>query len=162
MRWFVMLRSRLFQLKNDGAPWQTFLLKNGKQAQVYNEGHSLPITISVTATDVAGGTIVVEGLVSHTDESVMLEIQTTSNRMNKSEAVQHRISIHELQTMEFKRRPIGSKIILEAKRLETLAKIPGVVRNRLGLNVARKYRIQASDFVTHVQILLTEIRLEEI
>ncbi len=129
---------------------------------MYSEGHSIPITIGVTATDVAGGTIVVEGLVSHTDESMMLEIQTTSNRMNKSEAVVHRILIQELQTMEFKRRPIGSKIILEAKSLETLSKIPGVVRNRLGLNVARKYRLQASDFVTHVQIVLTEMRLEEL
>ncbi len=129
---------------------------------MYNEGNIIPITISVTATDVAGGTIVVEGLVSHMDDSVRLEIQTTSNRMNKSEAVMHRISIQELQTMEFKSRPIGSKIILEAKSLETLSKIPGVVRNRLGLNVARKYRVQASDFVTHVQIVLTEMRLEEL
>ncbi len=137
-------------------------VKNGKQVQVYNEGHSVPITISVTATDVAGGTIIVEGLVRCTDESVTLEVQTTSNRMNKSEAVQHRISIQELQTVEFKRRPIGSKITLEAKSLETLSNLPGVVRNRLVLNVARKYRNQASDFVTHVQIILTEMRLEEL
>ncbi len=137
-------------------------VKNGKQVQVYNEGHSVPITISVTATDVAGGTIIVEGLVRCTDESVTLEVQTTSNRMNKSEAVQHRISIQELQTVEFKRRPIGSKITLEAKSLETLSNLPGVVRNRLVLNVARMYRNQASDFVTHVQIILTEMRLEEL
>ena len=129
---------------------------------MYSDGHSIPITISVTATDVSGGTIIVEGLVSYADESVILEVQTTSKRLSKSEAVYHRIPIRHLQTAEFKRRTIGSKIILEAKSLKTLSDLPGVVRNRLGLNVARKYRVQASDFVTHMQILLTEMRLEEL
>lgn len=49
---------------------------------MYTERHSIPISISVSASDVADGTIIVEGLVSYADQTFVLEIQKTDNRMS--------------------------------------------------------------------------------
>ncbi len=49
---------------------------------MYTERHSIPISISLSASDVADGTIIVEGLVSYADQTLVLEIQKTDNRMS--------------------------------------------------------------------------------
>lgn len=49
---------------------------------MYTERHSIPSSISVSASDVADGTIIVEGLVSYADQKLILEIQKTDNRMS--------------------------------------------------------------------------------
>ncbi len=128
---------------------------------MYTERHSIPISISVSASDVADGTIIVEGLVSYADQTLVLELQKTDNRMAKSDAVRHEFPIREIQIVEFKRRPVGSIIWLELIGLEALSGLPGSDRNRMKLNVARKYRDRVADLVTHVQIELSELRLAE-
>ena len=128
---------------------------------MYTERHSIPISISVSASDVADGTIVVEGLASYADQVLLLELQKTDHRMAKSDPVRHEFPIREIQIVEFKRRPVGSIISLELISIGVLSDLPGSDRNRIKLNVARKYRNRASDLVTHIQIELTELRLAD-
>ena len=128
---------------------------------MYTERHSIPISISVSASDVADGTIVVEGLASYADQVLLLELQKTDHRMAKSDPVRHAFPIREIQIVEFKRRPVGSIISLELISIGALSDLPGSDRNRIKLNVARKYRNRASDLVTHIQIELTELRLAD-
>lgn len=128
---------------------------------MYTERHSIPISISVSASDVADGTIIVEGLVSFADQTLVLELQKTDNRMSKSDAVRHEFPIRDIQIVEFKRRPVGSIILIEMISLDALSGLPGSARNRMKLNVARKYRDRVADLVTHVQIELSELRLAE-
>lgn len=117
--------------------------------------------MSVTATDVASGTIIIEGLISSSTNSIVLELQTTSNAMQKSEPLQHVFEIGDLQWVEFIQNVVRSRINLEAQKLSTFADVPGARQNQLRLNVARKYRDRAADLATHLQIILTEMRLDE-
>lgn len=128
---------------------------------MYSEGHSIPISISVSVADVLNGILTVEGLMSYADRKVVLELQLTGSPIHTTETVRHELCLRDLQSVEFKRRVIGSHIRLESKSLVSIEDLPGVEFNRLGLSVSRKYRDRAQDLVTHIQIDLSEMHLAD-
>jgi hypothetical protein len=107
------------------------------------------------------GVFDVTGLIRYGSKTVHLELQISGTPLQQKKTVRYDISLQHLQTAEFKRRAVGSRIVIEAKSLDAIEEIPGVEWNRLTLTVGRKYRDQAADLATHLQIDLTEMRLEE-
>ncbi len=128
---------------------------------MYLAGHSIPISIDVTASDVAQGTIIIEGLLSYEDGQLFLETQSTSNRLEKSDVRVNVLPLYMLQEIRLKKRLTGSRIVLRTKSIDALAGIPGTSGNGLMLKVKREQRENAADLVTLVQIELSERMLEE-
>jgi len=128
---------------------------------MYLPGHAIPFSISVDTSDLVDGTIMVHGLISYTDRVLIFEIQKTDQSMAKSETTRHELSLAQIQVVEFKRRVVGSKIFIETTTIDSLNGLPGTSQNRIGLFIKRKHRDRVASFVTHVQIELTELRLDQ-
>lgn len=108
------------------------------------------------------GFATVEGLARFDGEALVLEFQTADALMGlvKSEVKEVRLGLADLVAVEFKKRLFGATLGVRARSLAVIEAIPGTKLAGFTLRFARPHRDAAHGLATHLQLRLSEHRLD--
>jgi hypothetical protein len=107
--------------------------------------NSVPFTIEQLMCGFAQA----HGLIHDDGDAVRIEFQIVDKILKsiKSKVDKVRLPLDQLESVSLEKSWLGTKIIVQAKRLELVEKIPGATGGRIELKIARKDRSLAAKFV---------------
>ncbi|MDZ7690555.1 MAG: hypothetical protein U5K69_05365 [Balneolaceae bacterium] len=82
--------------------------------------------------------------------------------MIKSDVRVIKLSLRDLQSVDYKKGWISAKVILEARSLKVLEDIPGTDMTECVLKIKRKDRKEAENLVSKVRITMSEMKLRDL
>jgi hypothetical protein len=124
--------------------------------------NTVAVSIDATTSDTLQGIIRVEGVLSYADKTLTLEYKTTSVLPPKSSVQMLQLALKDLRGVELKKGIVGSKIVVQVRRMALLEHRPGVERDKLVLKLKRGDRERAAELVSQVRLELSELKLEEL
>jgi hypothetical protein len=121
---------------------------------------SVPFSIK----DVYGGLADCQGIVRATDTCLVLEFETRDSVFGvlKSGVKSVEIPFAELESVTYEKRLFSATIHICARRLSTVADIPGLKDGEVKLKIARKNRSKAKLFASSVNLHAIDLNLESI
>ncbi|MFQ5629406.1 MAG: hypothetical protein ACE5I1_11645 [bacterium] len=73
-----------------------------------------------------------------------------------------RIPISELNAVTFKKKMVGSKLIVKGHKMSTFADLPGSQHAEVVLSIARKDRETAEDLQANLAVMISEAKLKQL
>ena len=121
--------------------------------------NSLPFRVAGVMTDFADA----EGIARLAPEGLLLEFQVKDNVIGLLKSAPREVCIPfaELAEVVFKRGILSGALILRARRLTTLASVPGIKENELRLKCKRRYREAARDLASLLNMRILAHDLHE-
>ncbi|MEM7012742.1 MAG: hypothetical protein AAF585_14805 [Verrucomicrobiota bacterium] len=119
--------------------------------------------LSFKISDTHGGLAKSEGLIKAEDEQLLVEFQTSDNIAGviKSDVKKIAIPFEDIAEIDWKRGFFGGKLFLEFKSMDWLASFPRTHDNRAVLEISRRNRDKAAEFVKDLRYSLMSDRLGE-
>jgi len=107
---------------------------------------------------------IAKGLLGLKGEYLELEFQITDAFVGilTSDVEEVRLSLADLQSIEYKKGWFSSKIILEANSLKALRDIPGTEMTECVLKIRRKDRKDAENLVSKARVVMSEMKLKNL
>jgi hypothetical protein len=105
-----------------------------------------------------------EGMVSLVDNSLRLEFQTRDSVFGviKSDVKEIKVSVDDIQDVQFKKGLFGDKIIIRASGMMTFKDFPNHKGGEIRLHLKKKDRHQAMMIVSDIQLAQAESSLRKI
>ncbi|HMB91541.1 MAG TPA: hypothetical protein VKP65_11885 [Rhodothermales bacterium] len=99
------------------------------------------------------------GLLKYRDQALVLEYRTSGIDLVKSDVSVATIPLHEVRSVDLKKRLFSTQIIIGVNSLSVLDDMPGGEGHALTLKVPWKERKHASSFVAFLRAELSEMKL---
>lgn len=121
-------------------------------------------TVPFEIPTVNQGFRIAKGLLKLVGEELEFEFQVTDAFLEiiSSDVKEVRIKLEELQSIEYRKRWIGAKILIEAKSLRVFDDIPGTEQAECVLHIKRKDRQDAERLVSKIRLVMSEMKLKDL
>ena len=121
--------------------------------------NSLPFKITGVLTDFADS----EGIARIEGEALVLEFQIIDNMFGLLKSAPREVTIPfaDLAEVVFRRGVFSGVLTLRARRLTTLASVPGIKESELQLRCKRRDRATAAEFASRLSLRILEHDLRE-
>lgn len=121
-------------------------------------------TLAFKIDDVYEGLAETEGLMCLEADSLKLEFSTKDSIFGviKSKVKNIYIDLHDIMNIEHKKGFFSDKLYIFSNSLKTIEKIPGSEGNEVKLIIKKKYRQDARQFASKINLLIAENRLDEL
>lgn len=105
-----------------------------------------------------------KGLVKLEREELLFEFQVSDAFFGiiNSDVEEVRISLSDLQSVEYNKGWFSSKIVLEAHSLRAFEEIPGTDQAECVLKIKRKDREDAERLVSKIRLVMSEMKLKDL
>jgi hypothetical protein len=120
--------------------------------------------VRVSLDNLAMGLKKAEGLLFYEQPHLMLELQEMDAILElvKEEVKTYKLPLKEIDSVSIERKWFKYYIEISAKNMRSLQHIPGTTQGMLKLSIKRDERESARTLVSHLQLLLSEQKLQEL
>ena len=122
------------------------------------------LRVPFTIDDLYAGFAKASGLLRIEQDDLLMEFQVQDNLLGgivKGRPQGFRIPIEALDSAEYKKNWLGSRVIIRVQRLSDLEGVPGAERGEVKLKIRKEDRTRAQDLIGQLNIRLSEFRLAD-
>ena len=119
--------------------------------------------LAFSIENVYGGFAQVGGLLRLTNDILIMEFQTKDSIFGgllKSRAREVRLPLLEIESVEYRKKWFSTHIIIRVYRMGYLDNVPGSENGEVKLKLKKKDRNTAQNLVSHMNLRLSELRLD--
>lgn len=122
------------------------------------------LIITIKIDEVYGGFAESDGVMKLSEDSIIFEMQTKDSLFGaiKSGIREFRIPVKEIHMLDLKKNVFRCRLQLRFKSLKVLRNFPGSKGSELLLKIPRHDRQAAAEFVSSLNLIISEKKLEEI
>jgi hypothetical protein len=120
----------------------------------------IPFTIPNLYADFAEA----KGVMHFEQNDLILEFQTKDTVLGliKSDVKEERIALEDLHSVGFNKKFFKGELIIKARKMHVLGKIPGSEQGEITLIIARKDRDAAAQFAVEMELIISEYKLKKL